>query len=142
MSSLTIVLSVVDFTCNIIIKNKHFIPQNKMCDCCEIMNSVRNSRTYNLIGIQYLCQCQMPMLMKIIIEDAQFTFACDFDKPIPDEDETLNTFPEVDEAIDAFLRLLENIYSAEKIADCLASGELSALDYSEKGIKAREMLRK
>ena len=78
--------------------------------------------------------------MKFIIEDAQFTFACDFDKPIPYEVD--DRFPDVDECIDMFLRLLENIYSKEKIADCLASGELSALDYSEKGIKARETLRK
>ena len=80
--------------------------------------------------------------MKFIIEDEQFTYMCDFDKPIPDEDETRDKFPDVDEAIDSFMRLLESIYSAEKIADCLASGELSALDYSTKGIKARETLRK
>lgn len=80
--------------------------------------------------------------MKFIIEDAQFTYSCDFDKPIPDEDETRDRFPDVEEAIDSFLSLLENIYSAEKIADCLASGELTALDYSAKGIKAREALRK
>ena len=52
--------------------------------------------------------------MKFIIEDAQNSYICDFDKPIPDEDETKDKFPDVDEAIDAFLRLLENIYSAEK----------------------------
>ena len=80
--------------------------------------------------------------MKFIIEDEQYTYMCDFDKPIPDEDETRDRFPDVDEAIDSFLRLLETIYSAEKISDCLASGELNALDYSEKGIKAREILRK
>ena len=46
------------------------------------------------------------------------------------------------EAIESALRLLEHLYSAEEIADCLASGELAALDYSEQGIKARETLRK
>ena len=111
-----------------------------MCDCCEILNNVPKSQTYNLNGIQYLCQYQMPMLMKIIIEDAPFTYMCDFDKPIPDE--ANDRFPDVDECIDTFLCLLENIYSKERIADCLASGKLSALDYSEKGIKARETLRK
>ena len=80
--------------------------------------------------------------MRFIIEDAQFSYICDFEKPIPDEDETRDRFPDVDEAIDSFLRLLESIYGAKKIADCLASGELAALDYSEQGIKAREMLRK
>ena len=79
--------------------------------------------------------------MKFIIEDAQFTYMCDFDKPIPDEDETRNKFPDVDEAIDSFLSLLESIYSAEKIANCLASGELTALDYSPKGLEARRKLR-
>ena len=78
--------------------------------------------------------------MKFIIEDEQFTYMVDFDKPIPDEDETRNKFPDVDEAIDSFLSLLESIYSAEKIADCLASGELTALDYSPKGLDARRKL--
>ena len=78
--------------------------------------------------------------MKFIIEDAQNSYICDFDKPIPDEDETRDRFPDVDEAIDSFLRLLENIYSTEKIADCLASGDLNALDYSPKGLEARKKL--
>ena len=49
-------------------------------------------------------------------------------------------FPPVDEAIDSFLRILGNIYSEESIADALAEG-LTALDYSEKGILARNLLR-
>lgn len=97
---------------------------------------IKPNQHSTFVNIKYQCP------MKFIIEDEQFTYMCDFEKPITDEDESRKKFPDVDEAIDSFFRLLESIYSAEKIADCLASGELAALDYSEKGIKAREILRK
>lgn len=81
--------------------------------------------------------------MKIIIEENQFVFACDFTKLNKEEDGFIDEYhPDVKEAIESALRLLENLYGAEAIADCLASGKLTSLDYSKKGIEARNKLRK
>lgn len=80
--------------------------------------------------------------MKIIIEDCQFSYAVDWSKFDKIDGGFVDVYmPSVEEAIDAVLRLLENCYSKEAIADCLASGELPALDYSERGVEAREKLR-
>lgn len=80
--------------------------------------------------------------MKIIVEENQFVFACDFTKLNREEDGFIEEYhPDVKEAIESALRLLENLYGAEAIADCLASGRLASLDYSPKGIAAREKLR-
>ena len=76
--------------------------------------------------------------MKIIIEDGHFSYQVDWAKdPLLEEDE----IPTVEECIESFLRLLENIYSKEKIADCLAEG-LNAMEYSKKGREALEKLQK
>ena len=82
-------------------------------------------------------------VMKISVEEKQFVFTSDFEKLNIVKDGFIEEYhPDCIEAIESALRLLENLYSAEEIADCLASGELAALDYSEQGIKAREILRK
>ena len=76
--------------------------------------------------------------MKIIIEDGHFSYQVDWAKdPLLEEDDLVP----VDDCIESFCRLLENIYSAEKIADCLAEG-LDAMEYSKKGLEALEKLRK
>lgn len=81
--------------------------------------------------------------MKIIVEENQFVFACDYSKLNTVEDGFIEEYhPDVKEAIESALRLLENLYGAEAIADCLASGELTSLDYSKKGVEVREKLRK
>lgn len=79
--------------------------------------------------------------MKIVIEEHQFVFTCDYDKlnRVENGDFVEEYHPDVKEAIESFLRLLENIYSAEAIADCLAEG-LDAMDYSETGKKAKRLL--
>ena len=80
--------------------------------------------------------------MKIIVEENQFLFMCDFSKLNTVEDGFIEEYhPDVKEAIESALRLLENVYGAEAIADCLAEGNLASLDYSPKGIAAREKLR-
>ena len=80
--------------------------------------------------------------MKITIEESNYLYTVDWDKNKKVEDGFIcDYFPPVEETIESFLRLLENLYSKEKIADCLASGELAALDYSEQGIRARDMLK-
>lgn len=82
-------------------------------------------------------------VMKISVEEKQFVFTSDFEKLNTVEDGFVVEYhPNVQEAIESTLRLLENLYGAEAIADCLASGKLAALDYSVNGIKAREILRK
>ena len=48
-------------------------------------------------------------------------------------------FPTCEESIEALMRLLQNVYPAETIADTLAKG-LDAMDYSESGRKARKLL--
>ena len=78
--------------------------------------------------------------MRYIIEEHQFTYIVDWDKLNKVEDDFVEEyFPNVKESIESFLRLLENIHSAESIADALAEG-LDAMDYSEKGKKARQLL--
>ena len=76
--------------------------------------------------------------MKIIIEDGPFSYQVDWAKN-PELEE--GDLPSIDDCIESFLRLLENIYSKEKIADCLAEG-LNAMEYSKKGREALEKLRK
>ena len=80
--------------------------------------------------------------MKIIVEENQFVLICDFSKLNTVEDGFIEEYhPDVKEAIESALRLLENVYGAEAIADCLAEGNLASLDYSPKGIAAKEILR-
>lgn len=80
--------------------------------------------------------------MKFIIEDAPYTFEVDWAKRASEDGITdPDYFPLVLESFEAFCRLLENLYPATAIADCLASGELAALDYSHKGVVARDLLR-
>ena len=80
--------------------------------------------------------------MKIIVEENQFVLICDFSKLNTVEDGFIEEYhPDVKEAIESALRLLENVYGAEAIADCLAEGNLASLDYSPKGIAAKEKLR-
>lgn len=79
--------------------------------------------------------------MKIIVEENQFVFACDFTKLNKEEDGFIDEYhPDCKEAIESALRLLENLYSQEMIADVLATG-LEAMDYSEMGIEAKKRLR-
>ena len=78
--------------------------------------------------------------MKFIIEDEQFTYMVDWSKKDKLEDGILTEYyPSAAESIDSFLMLLHNIYSPNVISDALADG-LDALDYSERGKKARRML--
>ena len=78
--------------------------------------------------------------MKYIIEDGSFTFSVDFDKQTKVEDGFEEEyFPSCQESIDAFMRLLTNIYPPAKIADTLADG-IDAMDYSLKGREARQKL--
>lgn len=80
--------------------------------------------------------------MKITIEESNYLYTVDWGKNKKVEDGFIcDYFPSVEEAIESVLRLLENLYSKEKIADCLASGELAALDYSERGVRARDVLK-
>ena len=78
--------------------------------------------------------------MKFIIEDGQFSFSADWSKLNTIEGGWENEYyPSAKESIEAFLRLLENVYPQKVISDALAEG-LDAMDYSEKGWKAREAL--
>ena len=80
--------------------------------------------------------------MKFTVEENQFVFSCDFDKLNTVEDGFVTEYhPNCREAIESILRLLENVYGAEEIADVLGSGELASLDYSTKGVEARKLLR-
>jgi len=57
--------------------------------------------------------------MKITIEDGPFSYQVDWAKdPLLEEDE----IPSVDECIEAFLRLLENIHLKEKISEYISNG--------------------
>ena len=79
--------------------------------------------------------------MKYIIEDHQFTHIVEWDKLNNVEGDFVEEyFPTPKESIEAFLRLLESVHSAEAIADALAEG-LDAMDYSEKGKEAKKRLR-
>ena len=64
--------------------------------------------------------------MKIIIEDGHFSYQVDWAKdPLLEEDE----IPSLEECIESFLRLLENIHSKEKIAAYIEEGvQYSALN--------------
>ena len=79
--------------------------------------------------------------MKITIDDLNCSYLVDWSREdrIVDGGIIEHYYPSVEEAIETFFRLLENIYSREKIADCLATG-LDAMDYSTRGIKARKLL--
>ena len=80
-------------------------------------------------------------MLKFTIQEEEFIHTIDWSVKDKFEDGFLEEyFPPVDEAIDSFLRILGNIYPEQTIADALAEG-LSALDYSEKGILARNLLR-
>lgn len=75
-----------------------------------------------------------------IIQEHQFSYEIDWDKLNQVEGGFIEEyFPTPSESIESFLRLLTNIHSAESIADALAEG-LDAMDYSEKGKKARHVL--
>ena len=81
------------------------------------------------------------MIMKLIVEENQFVFCCDFDKLNTVEDGFVEEYhPNCKEALESMMRLLENVYSAEMIADCLAEG-LDAMDYSKKGQEAKKLLK-
>ena len=78
--------------------------------------------------------------MNFIIEDGQFSFSVDWSKLNTIEGGWENEyFPSAKESIEAFMRLLENVYPQKAISDALAEG-LDAMDYSEQGWKARERL--
>lgn len=78
--------------------------------------------------------------MKITIDDLCCSYSIDWDRENRIVDDFLERYyPPVDEVIEGFCHLLENIYSREKIADCLAAG-IDALDYSEKGVEAKKRL--
>ena len=78
--------------------------------------------------------------MRYIIEEHQFRHVVDWDFFNTEEGGFVEEyFPDVKESIESFLRLLENVYSKDAIADALAEG-LDAMDYSEKGKKARQLL--
>ena len=64
--------------------------------------------------------------MKIIIEDGHFSYQVDWAKdPLLEEDE----IPTIEECVESFLQLLENIYSKEKIAAYIEEGvQYSALN--------------
>ena len=78
--------------------------------------------------------------MKITIEEMSCSYSVDWSKEDKIEGDFVERYyPSVSEAIETFFRLLENCFSREKIADCLAEG-LDAMDYSEKGVRARKLL--
>ena len=78
--------------------------------------------------------------MKYIIEEHQFTHIVDWDKLNKVEGDFVEEyFPTPKESIEAFLSILMNIHSAEAIADALSEG-LSAMDYSPKGVEAKNKL--
>lgn len=57
--------------------------------------------------------------MKIILEDGHFSYQLDWAKdPLLEEDE----IPSVEDCIESFLRLLENIHPKEKIAAYIEEG--------------------
>ena len=57
--------------------------------------------------------------MKIILEDGHFSYKVDWAKdPLLEEDE----IPSVEDGIESFLRLLENIHPKEKIAAYIEEG--------------------
>ena len=76
--------------------------------------------------------------MRITLEDGHFSYQADWAKGPQIEEGHL---PSIDDCIESFLQLLENIYSKEKIADCLAEG-LNAMEYSKKERLALKKMRK
>ena len=61
--------------------------------------------------------------MKIIIEDCPFNYQVDWAMKNKIEDGCLVEFrPTLEESIEAFLQMLENIYPREKIVDYLKKG--------------------
>lgn len=78
--------------------------------------------------------------MKYIIEEHQFIHIVDWDKLNTIEGDFVEEyFPTPKESIEAFLRLLESVHSAEAIAEAIAEG-LNAMDYSKKGQEAKKLL--
>ena len=79
--------------------------------------------------------------MKITIEEMCCSYSCDWSKEDKVEDGVIEPyFPSVSETIETFFWLLGSVYPREKIADCVAEG-IDALDYSEKGVNAKKLLR-
>jgi hypothetical protein len=61
--------------------------------------------------------------MKIIIEDGIYVYQADWDRSPKAEGGFLEEYrPEVSECIEAFLRLLENTHSRDRIVLCLKEG--------------------
>ena len=78
--------------------------------------------------------------MKISVEEQHYLFMVDFDKLNSVDGGFIDEYhPNCKEAIESTLRLLENVYSAEEIADTLSEG-LDAMDYSDKGKKGKKKL--
>lgn len=61
--------------------------------------------------------------MKIIIADTPFIYQVDWSMKNKVEDDSLEEYrPDLEESIESFLRLLENIYPKEKIAAYIKEG--------------------
>ena len=61
--------------------------------------------------------------MKFIIEDSPFIYKVDWAMKNKIEDDFLEEYrPDLEESIEAFLQLLENIYPKEKIAAYIKKG--------------------
>ena len=79
--------------------------------------------------------------MKISVEEHHYLFMVDFDKLNTVDGGFIDEYhPTCKEAIESTLRLLENIYSAEEVADTLSEG-LDTMDYSEKGKEAKKLMK-
>lgn len=62
-------------------------------------------------------------LMKFIIEDCPFIYQVDWAMKNKIEDDTIEEYrPDLEESIEAFLELLENIFSREKIVTYIQEG--------------------
>ncbi len=69
--------------------------------------------------------------MKYIIEDGPYSYQVDWGKMNKVEDGFVEEYhPDIQESVEAFLRLLENVHPREKIAEYIAGG----IEYS--GMKA------
>ena len=61
--------------------------------------------------------------MRFIIDDDCFSYQVDWSRQDKVEDGFVEHYhPSVEESIEAFLRLLENIHPRKKIAECIESG--------------------
>ena len=79
--------------------------------------------------------------MRYIIEDDQFSFVVDWSKLNRIERGWESVyFPSAKESIEAFMRLLENVYPQKAISDALAEG-LDAMEYSDAGWSALDKLK-